>query len=249
MPGSQVSNESDLMRRIADIERQYRELAAANPLATAGITVQPNGITIGGSETVTGDLNVSGTETVSGNLNVTGTQAVSGNLNVSGPINASGNSTFGGNMVINGNLSVPNGSISNSALMAPVVISTSGVSQNNYGVPLSAGTSFANTTVSVPSGYSTADVLCMVVAGAFNGTTSGDYLYVASDINGQPGGETPQFAGPNGGYASAAANGIRTLTGLNGGSISLGCQVRAGGGWGANSSNFANMNAVIFFRR
>lgn len=215
--GSQVPSDDAIVRRIADLERTVRELAAQNNLATAGITVQPNGITVTGSETVTGDLIVSGTETISGDLTVTGT------------------------------LSLPNGSVNNAALVAPVVISTSGVSQNNINIGTTA-TVYASAAVTVPDGYSQADILCMVVAGAYNGTTAGDYLYIASSINGTPGGETPASADASK-YQSGAANGIRTLTGLSGGTINLGCQVRAGSAWGANSSNFANMNAVIFFRR
>lgn len=49
LPGTQVSNESDLMRMFADMQRDIRELKAQNLLATAGITAQPNGITVNGS--------------------------------------------------------------------------------------------------------------------------------------------------------------------------------------------------------
>ena len=50
LPGSQVpAGEDWLVRRVADLERAVRELAAANQLATAGITTTPTGIAISGT--------------------------------------------------------------------------------------------------------------------------------------------------------------------------------------------------------
>ena len=187
-------------RKFAEMEREIRELKAANPFAPMGM--KP---TAGGVE-------------------------------------------FAGNMKIAGTLDLPNGIIGNAALTDPIVIETSGVSQNNFSVGPSTGT-YALGTVAVPAGYSRASILCMVVAGGQNSTGASDYIYVASSINGGAGGETPQPA-PAGGYASASANGIRTLTGLSGGTISLGCRIRTNGGtWTASVSTFANMNAVIYFSR
>lgn len=68
--GSQASNDGDIMRMIRDQQRQITELAAQNPLTTAGIAVQPNGIN------VFGDLGASGNATFGGNLSVTGTEVV-----------------------------------------------------------------------------------------------------------------------------------------------------------------------------
>ncbi len=182
-------------RRVKDLERAVQQLAAANPLATAGIQADAGGFT------------------------VTGT------------------------------LGLPAGIIDNAALSDPIVISTAGVSQNNFAVTV-AGAVFASAAITVPAGYTRADVQCMTVAGAVNDTGSADYLYVAASINAVAGGETPQAAAASGGYASAPANGIRSLTGLSGGTITVGCQIRTGTAvWSAGTGNFANMTAVIFFRR
>lgn len=72
MPGSQVQNDGDIMRIISDLQRQVRELAAQNVLATAGITTQTNGVTVAGALNVNGDANFTGNTTIGGNTNVTG---------------------------------------------------------------------------------------------------------------------------------------------------------------------------------
>lgn len=154
-----------------------------------------------------------------------------------------------GGFTVTGTLGLPAGIIDNAALSDPIVISTAGVSQNNFATTTSA-TVYASTTVTIPAGYSRADVLCMVVGGAINSTASADFLYVAASIDVTPGSETPQLAAASGGYASSAANGIRSLTGLSGGTITVGCQIRSGAAvWAASTSNIANVNAVIYFRR
>lgn len=195
LQGSQFHGPDWLARKVRDLERQVQQLAAANPLATAGIRA------------------------VVGGFNVTGT------------------------------LGLPAGIIQNDALSDPIVISTASIGQNNFAVTVAGGV-FASATVTVPAGYTRADVQCMTVAGAINDTASADYLYVASSINAVAGGETPQAAAASGGYASAPANGIRSLTGLSGGTITVGCEIRTGtAGWSASTGNFANMTAVVFFRR
>jgi len=154
-----------------------------------------------------------------------------------------------GGFDVTGTLGLPSGIIPTDALSDPLVISTAGVSQNNFAVS-TAGDVFATATVTIPAGYSRADIQCSVVAGAINDTANPDYLYVASSINAVGGTETPQAAAATGGYCAAPANGIRSLTGLSGGTITVGCSIRAGfAGWSANASNFANMTAVVFFRR
>lgn len=77
--GNGVSNDGDLMRMIADLDRRITQLAAANPLAPAGLSVQPNQLT------VNGNLAVVGSETVSGSLNVTGTMTAS-NASITGTL-------------------------------------------------------------------------------------------------------------------------------------------------------------------
>lgn len=189
-----------IARKFAELEKELRELKAANPYAPMGMKPMDGGV------------------------------------------------EFPGDVRIAGTLDLPAGIIGNGALTDPLVVSTSGVSQNNFGIGTGTGT-FALGSVDVPEGYTRAAVLCMVVGGAQNSTASMDYIYVSSSINGSGGGESPQPAGA-GAYASTSANGIRTLTGLNGGTIDLGCRIRTNSAaWASNGSNFANMNAVVYFSR
>jgi hypothetical protein len=200
------------------MDKQLRELKAANIFGLTGITPQDGGTDFDGY------------------------------VNVNGPITVNGASDFKGNMKVSGTLDLPAGIIGNDALTDPLVIETSGVSQNTFGVGTSTAT-FALGSVAVPAGYSRASILCMVVGGALNSTGSLDYLYVSSSINGSGGGESPQPAAA-GGYGTTSANGIRTLTGLSGGTIDLGCRMRTNSAaWASNGSNFANMNAVVYFSR
>lgn len=104
MLGSGVSNDGDIMRMLADMDRRIKELAAANPLATMGITPQMGGIVFGGN------LEIDGTGTVNGPLNVNGAMAVTGTL------------------------SLPAGIINNDALSNPVQYGSVGVSDQNYTV-------------------------------------------------------------------------------------------------------------------
>lgn len=216
--GFNPKGEDWIARKFADLERQLLELKAANPFSPMGIRPKKDGTEFDGF------------------------------VNVKGAMDVSGDAEFIGNVKIGGTLELPNGVIGNDALTDPLVVETSGVSQNNFALG-TATTTLALGTVAIPAGYTRASVLCLVIAGGQNSTAELDYIYAASSINGVGGGETPQPA-TAGGYASASANGIRTLTGLNGGTITLGCRVRTQtASWAAGTANFANMNAVVYFSR
>lgn len=49
LPGSQFAGEDSLVRRVKDLERQMQQIAAANPLATAGIQAVAGGFTVTGT--------------------------------------------------------------------------------------------------------------------------------------------------------------------------------------------------------
>lgn len=68
--GSQFPSEDALVRRVQDLERTVQQLAAANQLATAGISAVPDGIIVNGSETVNGPLTINGVATITGALNL-----------------------------------------------------------------------------------------------------------------------------------------------------------------------------------
>lgn len=61
LPGSQASNDGDLMRMIQDLQRDMRELRAANPFAPMGMKPIPNGVELDGTLNVNGPMAVSGT--------------------------------------------------------------------------------------------------------------------------------------------------------------------------------------------
>jgi hypothetical protein len=130
MPGSQVANDGDLMRMIQDLQRDMRELKAQDLLATAGISAQPNGITVGGSETVNGPLTVNGASAINGAQSVNGPLTIAGSVGVSGPLNVTGTASFTGDTTIGGNASITgNVTKTNSwgtASIGPAIIGTGG---------------------------------------------------------------------------------------------------------------------------
>lgn len=154
-----------------------------------------------------------------------------------------------GDAQINGTLSLPKGIIDNDALSSPITTGSAGLTQQGFAVG-STGSTFAVQAIPVPDGYSKAIVMNGVSGSAWNTTSSLGYLYVASMINGSPGGEVVTPAtGP--GTGSATAFGVRTLSGLTPGSvITVGVYMRVGAGaWGASASNAANTNAIALFLR
>jgi hypothetical protein len=151
-------------------------------------------------------------------------------------------------VVIEGTLSLPAGIINNDALAAPVRPGSGGVTQTNFALTTSPSV-VAQQSIPVPSGYTQALVMNGVAAGAANSTASHDFLYVSASINGTGGGETITTV-YTGTYGSASAWAIRTLTGLNGGNITVETRVRSGNAaWPANGANAANTNALVLFLR
>ena len=66
--GSQFPGEDANGRKIKDIERSMRELAAANQLKTAGIDAVEGGIVVQGSLTVNGNSEINGAMSINGPL-------------------------------------------------------------------------------------------------------------------------------------------------------------------------------------
>lgn len=173
---------------------------------------------------------------------------VNGSETVNGPLTVNGNSVFNGAMSITGALNLPAGIIGNDALTNPFSPGSAGLSQVNFATTTS-GNVRAQQTITVPAGFTQCLVMNGVSAGSWNNTASGDYIYVAADIDGTSGGETAQFA-PGPGFGSASAFAIRTLTGLTGGgTFTVGTQIRTGTAWATSTTAFANTNAVALFIR
>lgn len=161
---------------------------------------------------------------------------------------ADGTALFKGPVVIEGTLSLPAGIINNEALSSPLQPGSAGLTQSNFALATSPGVR-AQASITVPPGYTQALVMNGVSAGAANTTASHDFLYVAASINGTGGGETATTV-YTGTLGSASAWAIRTLTGLNGGNITVETRVRSGNAaWPANGANFANTNALVLFLR
>lgn len=161
---------------------------------------------------------------------------------------ADGAALFKGPVTIDGTLSLPAGIINNDALSNPLEPGSAGLSQSNFTITTSP-TAKAQATIPVPMGYSEALVMNGVSAGAINSTANTDFLYVSASINGTGGGETISTVHA-GTYGSASAFAIRTLTGLNGGDITVETRVKTQNAtWAANTTNLASTNAIVLFLR
>lgn len=198
--GNAASNDGDLMRMIQDLQREMRELRAANPFAPMGMTPQANGV------------------------------------------------VFSGSVEIDGNLSVPNGSISNAALQNPIAAAQVSNSQTNFATTAS-DQDFASSTIPVPTGFSTALVFAVTSAGAINSTTSQDYLYASTSIQGVSARQVFGYAGPSGGSTAITTARSTLLTGLSGGNIAITARIHSGAPWAANASNRAYVEAQAIFLR
>lgn len=125
---------------------------------------------------------------------------------------------------------------------------SAGASSIGFAIPTVMAT-VASGTLVVPAGFTKATMHGTVSAGAWNGSATGDYLYVQCILNGSPGATMPVFAGASA-YGSVSASAIRTLTGLTPGStIVVGVQCKASSGWGTNTSNIANVDVTVSFSR
>ncbi len=168
---------------------------------------------------------------------------VDGSEVVNGPL------TVNGAMAVTGALSLPAGIIDNDALANPLTTGSAGHTGSNQAYTTTP-TVYGAQEITVPAGFTRALVMNGVSGGGTNTGAGGDYIYIAADIDGSPGGETPTYAAA-GFYASASAFGIRTLAGLTGGqTITVGVQARTGSGpWAAAGPNVVNINALALFYR
>lgn len=113
--------------------------------------------------------------------------------------------------------------------------------------PTSTATNYAVSNITVPDGYTRAIVLAAVDATA-EGSGGVGYLELQAVIAGTAGGSARQSPNVNTYLASASASAIRTLTGLAGGTISVGARISANGTW-TSASSIANCNAIAVFLR
>lgn len=199
LPGSQFPSDDALIRRIQDLERDMRELRAANPFAPMGM------------------------KPVAGGVNITGDLAVTGTL------------------------SLPAGIINNDALANPITIAQASNSAIGFSVSTT-DVPQAVTTVDVPAGFSRAYVFALCNVGALGGT-SGDYVYSSTIIEGAASREVKAWASSTIGSVAVTTGKSSVLTGLNGGTISIGVTIRADIPRTANSANRAYVEAQVIFLR
>lgn len=218
-------NDSDVIRRIENIERAFKELSAANPFATMGIRPMPDGLIVEGYQTVNGPLEVNGTASFSGDT------------------------TIGGNAAITGTLSLPAGIINNEALANPLEMRA--IYGDADGFTLTpAEADYCSTSFTVPSGFTTAMVIATGTVNSYNTNAAADYLWARAYIDANFGRRMFALMAATSGPASLTVNKQLLLTGLTPGQV-ITCKLRLASQVAnvASSQNGASMNAFAFFTR
>lgn len=230
-PARQNSPEpfADLVSRLQAMQREMSDMTSSL-LRSAGIRVSHEGMSIESALEILGSLDVSGS------LGVTGPMVVGGTLDVTG------------DAVFSGDLAVPNGSISNAALASPVTAGIGSGSGSGFGVATSPAV-VASGSIPVPAGYSQALVIATSGITAVSATASATQVYAATEIGGAGGAELWVLTDGAAYTATVTTAHARTMTGLSGGSISIGARVRSTIAWGAHPANSAVVSAsALFFR-
>lgn len=246
------TNDGWIAGELADLRRQITELRAARTLDAS--TVSPGGVL-----TVDGALVASGDTTIGGNLIVNGASTLDGalvlangaTLTASGDIE-SANYVAGtsgwkldgstGNLEIN-DVTIRGGIIGDDALTDPVrpaVVNSGTITSLNFTTSFA---TYVTQTVTVPAGFTSAQVLAIPTAVAPASAGGGLVaVYVQAVVNGTTG---PLFEtlGDDGAFVQAPF--AVDLTGLSG-SFTLLTQAKA---IGNNASCAASMTAIISFQR
>lgn len=134
----------------------------------------------------------------------------------------------------------------NDLIGAQVYIASVGGSDTGF--TLNTSTTLAGTqSITVPSGFTRAIVHVTTDLSAVNNSGGVAYMYCAGSIAGIAGGQSFTLVSAGSGE-STAASAIRSLTGLSGGTISVGASVNTGSGsW--TSTRQVNVNAIAVFLR
>jgi hypothetical protein len=230
--GSGVSNDGDLMRMMADMDRRIKELAAADPYRPMGITPTPDGFTVTGTETVTGALIVNGPETVNG------TQTVNGPLNVNGA------------MAVTGTLSLPAGIIDNAALSNPLTVGSNNADAIGFTVPKTTTTTITSFAFTVPAGYTKVDIVAFGSAFVYNAGAATDYVYARVYIGTYGGMTLRSLIGSSGGSVALTPNVTHHIDGLtSGATITISLMMSTDNNAITDSTNQADVTATAFFTR
>lgn len=227
--------ETDGVRKLLDvIKRQGVELGekTSNLFRTAGITITETLMTFANNVRVEGDFESTGSADFDGTLNVDGTMSVGGT------------STFTGDATFQGNLAVPNGSITNAALASPLVIVPAAPATASGWAVGTGMTAMAVSSIAVPAGFSRVTIVAWANMHFMDSAPNGGWVRAA--IAGEGGAEMGGLANLQLGQS---ATHTRSITGLNGGSLAVSCDVRASVATAGMSGRIAQINAVGFFQR
>ncbi|GGH93709.1 hypothetical protein ACFFGR_09110 [Arthrobacter liuii] len=157
-----------------------------------------------------------------------------------------------GNTTITGNLSVPNGSISNSALSAPVVPAAYHADIQNISITSGSNVEKLHYDVPVPAGYTQALVNLTVTMNMLNNSGAADSAFLGANINGTSPGWSSNATAAAGAEVSLNNTVVAQITGLTGGStfpLSGKASSNTGTWAAAGTSSVMNLNATVLFLR
>lgn len=232
------AGEDAVIRRIQELERQVKELSAANPFKAMGIQPKPDGLIVDGYETVNGPLDVNGTMNVDGPQTVNGNSVFNGTQTVNGP------------MTITGTLSLPAGIIGNDALANPSMPVASHADAAAFSITTGANVEKLRATITVPAGFTKAAVYGTATMSVYNNSGSLDSCYLAFRVNGQQVGWSNQVGAPASQRVMAVASGSGIISGLNGGTIYVSADASTGvNAWNVDNNNTINIDALVTFYR
>lgn len=169
-------------------------------------------------------------------------------LEVDGSEIIGGSLTVTGDTLIEGNLSVPNGSINNAALANPVSFANGNADANSTNFTV-AGSNLAVVTISVPSGFTSAEVMCFSVAGNTRNLGAGVAPFYVQAWIGSSFSTVLGTDCVDGGSASISAAWTASLTGLSG-SFQAGtwAAVDSTTGWKSGGADAHTVVSATFLR-
>lgn len=221
----------DLSQRLAAIESQLRALST-QPVLLHASTGQDGGQGLSTDKAGLHLFNPAGTEVVT-------LSTLDGSAKL-------------GDTIITGNLSIPNGSISNSALSAPVVPVAYHSDVQNISITSGPNVEKLRVDVPVPAGYTQALVNLTVTMNMLNNSGSTDSAFLGANINGTSPGWSSNATAAAGTEVSLNNTVVAQLSGLTGGSTFplTGKASSNTGTWTASgTSSVMNLNATVLFLR
>lgn len=244
--------------RVIQSMRVEGNLDVTGTLTTSGDT------TLGGDVDVTGDLDVTGTTelggptTISGDTDVTGTFGVTGTTTLGGPTTISGNTGVSGSlnvtgpMTVGGTLSLPAGIIDNDALTSPVEFAEDASNADGFTLTQTVDATITQFAIPVPAGYTRAIVTAFGMIFVYNGTATFTYLRSRVFVEYGAGSWWSRRLIerlPDGSSAAMTVNKQQSLTGLDGGDITVRLTAYSDFVDVTHASNGATVNAMVTFLR